>query len=277
MPTWLKIVLGALFALIIIAGLTFWHLKVVYQSWVASTSKGEPAFDRELLETYGDMIIAELTRKDVTLAIVSRSGQPRKDLPKGISYTHSAFWVSAHIITSDGTETPNYAVYNLYHNDPDRLSSRLEMDAAADFLQLTREHDVGIIIPDAKTQADLKAYIQSEKYDDMHQTAYSLISNPFDLRFQNCNEFMLDVMASMVWETGDRAGIKHRLKEVLTPAEIKASPIRRILGPRIDERLIMADQGDKIVTTTRQTLRHFLELTGSLQEDYVLELGSASK
>lgn len=269
---WLKIALAALAVLTIIAALLFWHLKVVYESWVASTSKGEPLFERSLLETYGDQIIADLVRKDVQLAIISRAGQPRKQLPPGIDYTHSAFWVYSPVTDADGTETPGYAVYNLYHNEDNRLISRLETDAAADFLKLTREHDVGVIIPNIATQNMLIDYIQSPRYADMHQTHYSLISNPLDPRFQNCNEFMLDAMAAAFVKTQDRAVVKASFQDTLETATIKASIIRRTLGPRIDERLIMADQDTVIKTTTRQTLAKFLKSAGRLDAAYVLEL-----
>lgn len=272
MNVWLKITVTILVVLTVIAGFLFWHLKVVYQSWVASTSQGEVLFERDLLETYGDQIIADLIGKDVKLAIVSRAGQPRKQLPSGIEYTHSAFWIYDPSHDDEGKKKPVYAVYNLYHNEDNRLISRLETDAAADFLKLTREHDVGIIIPDTATQTMLIDYIQSPRYETMHQPAYSLISNPLDLRFQNCNEFMLDAMAAAFLETQDRVRVKDSFQNTLETAAINASFIRRTLGPRIDERLIMADQNRVIKTTTRRTLAKFLESTGRLEDAYVLEL-----
>jgi len=264
MSPWIKFLIGLLLLLLIVAGLAVWQLKIVYQSWVASTSKGEPLFERALLESYGDKIIQDLTDKDVILAIVSRSGQPRKELPKGIQYTHSAFWLR----NSSG----GYDVHNLYHGDENRLISSLVIDAPADFLKLTREHDVGIIIPTPETQAKLTKFIKSESYDDVHQIHYSLISNPFDTRFQNCNEFMLDAMAAHFWGMTDREAIKVKLQQVLEPTTIEASLIRRKLGPRIDERLILKDQDKTIQTTTRQTLVNFLEIEGRLDVAYVLDL-----
>lgn len=267
-----KVALAIAFLLFLLGGGFAWHLKVVYQSWVASTSKGEPLFARELLEDYGDQIIKELAANNVKLAIVSRSGQPRKQLPGGIQYTHSAFWLYAPEQSENGQELPRYKVYNLYHGEKNRLKSSLVVDAPADFLKLTREHDVGLIIPNEETQAALATHLVSPEYKAVHQENYSLISNPFDVRFQNCNEFMLDALAALFWQTTDPKAIKEQLKPVLKPTQIKASWIRRTFGPMIDERLIMADQSGIIYTTTRQTLADFLESEGRLSRAYVLNL-----
>lgn len=267
-----KIVIGLAVFLFFTGGGFAWHLKVVYQSWVASTSKGDPLFERALLEDYGKQIISELASKNVKLAIVSRSGQPRKQLPGGVMYTHSAFWLYAPKVGEDGEGIAHYKVYNLYHGEKNRLKSSLVVDAPADFLKLTREHDVGLIIPDAQTQELLSAYLTSPKYGEVHQENYSLISNPFDVRWQNCNEFMLDSMAAAFWEETSPDTLKTRFKTSLKPTAIEASIVRRTFGPMIDERLIMADQSKTIFTTTRQTLADFLEQEGRLNSAYILKL-----
>jgi len=267
-----KIIIALAIILFFAGGGFAWHLKIVYQSWVASTSKGEPLFERELLEDYGDQIISELVKQNVKLAIVSRSGQPRKQLPGGVMYTHSAFWLYAPKVTETGEEIPHYAVYNLYHGEENRLKSSLVVDAPADFLKLTREHDVGLIIPNGETQNLLATYLTSSKYGEVHQENYSLISNPFDARWQNCNEFMLDSMAAAFWEVVHPKAIKARLEKSLKPTTIEASLVRRTFGPMIDERLIMDDQSKTIFTTTRQTLADFLESEGRLERAYILKL-----
>ena len=257
------------FFLLFAAGSMFgWHIHTVYRHFVASSPTGEPLFERELLEQYGSAIIEELSSNDVKAAIVSRSGQPRNKLPEGVEYTHSAFWL--YEPKDDGS--PYYAVYNLYHGEENRLISSLVKDDPADFLKLTREHDVGIIIPNAKTQQDLIKYINSPRYGEVHQINYSLISNPFDERFQNCNEFMLDSLAAMMWDTPNSGLIKEGLKDMLQPTELKTSFIREKIGPVIDERLIVTDHDGPILTTTRQTLAQFLEAHEVLDKAYVLHL-----
>ncbi len=256
------------FALFVAGSLFGWNVHSVYRMAVASSPIGEPWFERELLEKYGESIISHLAENNVKAAIVSRSGQKRSKLPPGVAFTHSAFWL--YEPNADGT--PHYAVYNLYHGEENRLVSSLVKDSPADFLRLTREHDVGIIIPTQIVQNKILDYIGSSRYGEVHQVNYSLISNPFDSRYQNCNEFMLDSLAAMFWETPNTALIKTRLKKVLKPTELKASIIRRKVGPVVDERLIMTDHDGPILTTTRQTLAQFLDSQNGLKQDYVLDL-----
>ena len=256
--------------LAVIVGLGFFgqHLNLEYRSLIASTQKGDPLFERELLEDYGAQIIAHLHANNVEMAIISRSGQPRDRLPEGVSFTHSAFWLR---------NGDSYDVYNLYHGEDNRLISSLVTDSAADFLRLTREHDVGILLPKPDVQLALAQHIKSENYDRVHQVNYSLISNPLDIRFQNCNEFMLDVLAAFAWGEYDAQALKTRLAKVFKPTEIKAGFVRRHIAPFVDERLVMADHGKQIFTTTRLDLKEFLEGENMLDKAYVLPLSAANK
>lgn len=265
-----KILIGVFLALFIAFSIFGWHIQTVYRQVVASTNVGPALFDAETLDKYGKTITAELRKKNVKAAIVSRSGQPRSKLPEGILFTHSAFFLYQ-------PETENYAVYNLYHGEENRLISSLVADTPADFLRLLRERDAGFIIPDAATQEQLYNYILSPQYGAVHQANYSLISNPYDARFQNCNEYMLDTLAAMVWDTTDSLVIKARFQETLRPSELKASLIRRHIGPFVDERLVMTDQGDKIWTTTSQTLANFLADEGRLESHYALKLETGTE
>ena len=146
------------FFLLFVAGSMFgWHVHTVYRMAVASSPMGEPLFERELLEDYGEQIISHLTDNNVKAAIISRAGQKRSKLPKGVEFTHSAFWL--YEPKPDGS--PHYAVYNLYHGEENRLISSLVKDQPADFLRLTREHDAGIIIPTIEAQGKIIDYITS--------------------------------------------------------------------------------------------------------------------
>lgn len=265
-----KILLGFLGALFIASSIFGWHIHTVYRQVVASTNVGPALFESETLDKYGKTITANLRKNNVKVAIISRSGQPRKKLPRGVLFTHSAFFLYQ-------PKTQDYAVYNLYHGEENRLVSTLVADTPADFLRLLRERDAGFIIPDTATQDQLYNYIMSPNYGAVHQVNYSLISNPYDPRMQNCNEFMLDTLAAMVWNTTDSLAIKARFKDFLRPAELKASFIRRYIGPLVDERLVMTDHSDKIWTTTSQTLANFLEDEGRLAAHYALNLETGAQ
>lgn len=257
-----KILIG-LGLLIIIAVLGFgWHLKGIYEGYTASTNRGTPLYSQQVLADYGRQITEELLAKNVDVAIVSRAGQLRKNLPKGVAYTHSAFFMRQSEF--------DYIVFNLYHEDENRLRSYLKTDTPRHFLRLLREADAGIIIPDAATQGDLMDFIGSPDYVAMHTKDYSLISNPFDLRWQNCNEFMLYAVGALLWKTTDKTAVRDRLQTAIKPTILNVSPIRRHYGPIIDERLILADHEEQVMTTTSANLAELLQSENRLSESYRL-------
>ena len=258
-----KILLDGGLALLIAVFGYGWHIRTVYAGYTASTDSGDALFPIETLENYGQQIQDELARKNVRLAIISRAGQTRDKLPEGVMFTHSAFFRQ----NSDG----GYDVYNLYHGEENRLRSSLVTDTSADFLRLLQERDAGLLIPDANTQDLLYDFLESPEYHAVHQADYSLISNPLDLRWQNCNELMLYAVAAAIWNTTDRPMLRDKLAETITPTELKVSPLRRHFGPMIDERLILDDHGETVLTTTFGTLTQLFETTGRLKESYVLE------
>ena len=239
-----------------------WHLKDVYSGFVASTDAGEAYFPREILESYGQQILDDLVEKDVKLAIVSRAGSARDKLPEGVLFTHTAFFRR--------NAAGGYDTYNLYHGEDIRTKSSLKIDTPADFLHHVREHDSGILIPDAATQDILYDFVVTPEYAALHNDNYSLISNPLDLRWQNCNEFMLYAIASAVWNSNDKSVLRDKLSETITAKELKVSATRRHFGPKIDERLILDDHEDKIATTTFSTLTQFFAATERLEESYTL-------
>jgi len=258
-----KLIIALVLAFIIAVFGYGWHIRTVYAGYVASTDSGDAVFPQETLEDYGQQILDELTRKNVKLAIVSRAGQTRDKLPEGVMFTHSAFFRR--------NAAGGYDVYNLYHGEEDRLRSSLVTDTSADFLRLLQERDSGILIPDETMQGLLFDFLESPAYSAVHQADYSLISNPFDLRWQNCNELMLYAIAAAIWDTTDRAQLRDKLAETITPTELKVSKLRRHFGPMIDERLILDDHGDKVLTTTFGTLTQLFEVTNRLEESYVLK------
>jgi hypothetical protein len=258
---------SALFAALLIAVFGYGcHIRTVYAGYTASTDRGDALFSPEVLQDYGQQIQDELNRRDVRLAIISRAGQSRDKLPEGVQFTHSAFFRR----NADG----GYDVYNLYHGEDNRLRSTLVTDTSADFLRLLQERDAGILIPDTATQDLLYAFLESPEYAAVHQPNYSLISNPMDLRWQNCNELMLYAITAVIWDTTDRAVLLDKLAATITPTELKVSPLRRHFGPMIDERLILDDHGDTVLTTTFSTLTKLFEFSDRLEESYVLEFNN---
>ena len=227
----------------------------------------------EQAASFSKQIERSLASKGARLAIVFRAGRSRGDLPEGVSYTHGAFWVYQDIQKEDGSIMKGYAVYNLYHGDGEtleRTKSYLEQDFPFDFVDGAKENDVAVIIPAPELQRRIRAVIASPTYEALHIEDYSVISNASDPKYQNCNEFMLDVIAAAAWETSDYAQIKGNLTEHFEPTRIKAGILKRILAPVVDEQIRTSDHKGALETVTYASLSAFLEKFSMQQETYVI-------
>jgi hypothetical protein len=210
---------------------------------------------------FGKALEQDLAARGARVALVFRSGRPRKSMPPGLGYTHSAFWVYREINTSDGQRLKGYAVYNLYHGDGKRLPktrSYLAQDWPTDFMLGSIESDVAVIVPTPEMQRRLLAVIDSPTYAALHVPSYSLIDNPFDRRHQNCNTFMLDVISAAAWETDSPDQIAVNLRTWFRPGTIKAGPLQRLFGPLVDARLATDDQNGPIQVASFETTSAFM-------------------
>lgn len=227
----------------------------------------------EQAAAFSKQVERDLAAKGARVAIVFRTGRPRSKLPDGIDYTHGAFWNFVPITTDDGRAINGYAVYNLYHGDGKTLAkdkSYLHQDFPLDFVAPTAVDDIAVIIPSPEMQRRIMEIMASPAYAELHIKPYSLVSNPHDIKYQNCNEFMLDVIAAAAWETSDMVQIKANLQKHFKPTVVKTNLIERVLGPIADSRLKTDDQRGPIVTVTYESMAGFMRDNGLLQETYIL-------
>jgi len=232
-------------------------------------------FTPEHLAAFSKTIENELAGRGARVAIVFRAGAPRSTLPKGISYTHGAFWVYRTIATANGETIHGYAVYNLFAGDGKQwpaTESRLVQDWPYNFTAGTTVDDVAIIIPTPEMQRRILARIDSPVYTSLHNPHYSLIANPLQDKYQNCNGFMLDVVASAAWDTTDHGQILADLKAHYQPTKVEVGPFRRLLAPLADHRIQTDDQGDTIVTATFESMGAFMHANGLSDAEYVFKL-----
>lgn len=211
---------------------------------------------------FAKQIEGDLAEQGVRIALVFRAGRARADLPDGIRYTHGAFWVYAEAEAADGEVHRGYAVYNLYHGQENRRRSYLAQDWPLDFTQGDVVGEAGVIIPSTLVQQRLLTLFASGAVEDLHQPDYSLIANPHDARFQNCNEFMLDAIAAALWQTTDREQIKTNLAAHFQPARIRTGLFERMFGPSVDESLRLDDHRGAIRTTTFRAMGDFMMANG---------------
>lgn len=215
------------------------------------------------VETIAALAERELVGRNVDVAIVFRTGRLRKDMPDGVLYTHGAFWVRE----TDAAGKVSYAVHNLYQGEG-RLSntSGLYQDDPQMFVRGTIVSDFGIIVPSAALQAKLKQFIGSPAYAALHNPSYSIVSNPHNDQFQNCNEFMLDVMVSLIHETDDYSQIKRLAEQRFEPQHVTMGPIIDRLAPLLIQDVSAQDHAGPIHTATYRTLGTYLENEGYLAE-----------
>lgn len=113
--------------------------------------------------------------------------------------------------------------------------------------------------------------IDGPGYAALHNPSYSLVANPWRDLHQNCNSFMLDVIASAAWETTDRALIRADLRAHYRPTIVKAGPVMRLFGPIADKRLRTDDQSGAIRTATYESMAAFMRDNRLLTAAYTLD------
>lgn len=258
-------------AVVFAAGLAFGAAPAVAQD---SSARAVVAhFTAPQAADFSKQVERDLAAKGARVAMVFRTGRPRDKLPEGIAYTHGALWVHRIIKTADGRSLNGYAVYNLYAGDGDnwsRTESRLIQDYPFDFTRGSAVDDVAVIIPSPEMQRRMLAVIDGPSYTRLHNPAYSLVANPWADKYQNCNNFMLNVVAAAAWETDDLQRIKTNLRAHYRPTVVKAGGLMRLFGPIADPRLRTDDQKGPIRTATYESMSDFMKANGLLQEAYVL-------
>jgi len=223
---------------------------------------------------FSKQVERSLAEKGARVGIVFRSGRSRDRLPENVRYTHGAFWVYQDIEREDGSRMQGYAVYNLFHGDGESLpktKSYLAQDFPLDFAVGSSVDDIAVIVPAPELQRRILQVMASETYEQLHIEEYSLISNAANATFQNCNEFMLDVIAAAAWQTSDYDQIKANLAAHFQPTVIDTNLMERIFAPVADVRLKTADHTGKIETVTYESIAGFLKKFDMLQDTYVIQ------
>ena len=240
---------------------------------VAADSDQRPVDHFTITEAadFSKQIEHALADRGAFIALVFSSGRDRARLPDGVRYTHGAFWVYGPIETAEGDTSFGYAVYNLYHDAQTVTRSYLAQDRPLDFTRGDVVGQVGIIIPSADMQARLLQLITSPTYEALHQPAYSLLSNPTDLRFQNCTEFMLDILSAAAWNRTDRTQIKINLDAWFQPTQISVPFWQRWTAGWFDRRIRFEDHNGPVEVATYESIADFMTRYGLAAETFELD------
>ncbi len=225
----------------------------------SSQAGSEIHYKPEEIIKFAKKVEKTLAKKGVRVAIIGRVGRAREDLPKGISFTHTALIVYSQITTKDGRKLPGYVIYNLYQRANELNVSDLIIDYPVDFFAGVEELEAGIIIPKPELQKKLLEIIVSPTYKELHNPSYSVIANPFTEGLQNCTEHTLDVITAAIYNTSDLKVIKANQKAYFKPQEVNVSPLKLFLGSMFVDDVATSDHPSTPVTTTFTTIGNFLK------------------
>ncbi|MCG8619472.1 MAG: DUF2145 domain-containing protein [Desulfobacterales bacterium] len=257
------------FRLLILA-LFFSLLMVSSLQAGSSQAEGEAYYDADTIIRFSKRVEKSLAQNGARVAIISRVGRPRKHLPEGVNFTHTALAVYSKITTSDGREVPGYAVYNLYQKFGQPDVSHLVQDYPVDFFAGVQVLEAGVIIPAPDLQRRLLEVITSGAYKDFHNPNYSVIANPYTLDLQNCTEHLLDVLFSAIYNSTDIQQIKANQKAYFKAQPVNVNPIKLALGSLFVKDVSTSDHPGAPETTTFTTISKFLEGFGLTSKIYVL-------
>lgn len=147
------------------------------------------ASQKDRLFRWGSVIKNELEKSGHTVALLSRSGL---DLSRfGQRYSHAGFSLKT------GLDTP-WAVRQLYYAC-DEQRPRLFDQGIAGFLLGTDDPAVGyvsvVFLPNAEARALEQTARDNRRALELLSVAYSANAYPFSERYQNCNQWVVEMLA----------------------------------------------------------------------------------
>lgn len=243
-----------------------------------STKNAASKHSAKEITTFAKQVEKYAARQGARAFIIARMGRPKKDLPKGISFTHTAIAVYSNIELGNGKTARGYAIHNLYQNEGQLDTSSLVVDYPTDFFWGAEELKAGIIIPTKALQHRLIEAIASGKNKTVHNNNYSVIANPFNSQFQNCTEHTLDVINASIYQTTDITRLKRNAKSHFQPQRVKTNRFKLMLGSAFMDDVTTKDHDGKIYTTTFTTIAKYLDKNQLMKSSVVFnQQGEAVK
>ena len=259
---------------------SIWFVFVLFlttsSALAGSQSGGAPQYEIEQITAFGKQLEQELAARGARVALVSRIGRGKGELPEGISYTHVGYAVYSQITTDDGRQLPGYVFYNLYQGveHPDR--SYLASDFPAEFFAAVYELKAGVIIPKPKLQQRLFKLFSDGSYKQLHNPDYSVLANPYNQRFQNCTEYVLDVLHAALYQTTDMNLIKANTREWYQAQPIRIGPLKLLFASLSmpDVRLQDQQEGGPPITSSFGSIVTYMEQHQLSEESFEIQGGS---
>lgn len=245
-------------------------VMVVATAEAGSTANAEPKFEAEKIVAFAKKVEKAAAARGARVFIVGRIGRPDSELPDGVEYTHVAFGVYSIIKTEGGREIPGYAMYNLYQKPENPKQSKLVVDYPINFYTGAYELKTGIVIPKPELQKRLLDLITSSTYSELHNPNYSIIANPYNSKYQNCTEHVLDVLNAAIYQTSDMKQIKRNTRAYYEAQKLDIGPLKLMAGSLFMPGLKTADQKNGLRTSTFRSIAKYMEKYGLAQEQLVV-------
>lgn len=223
---------------------------------------GEGKFNTEQVAAFAKKVEKFAGSKGARAFIIARQGMPQSELPEQVQFTHVGLAIYSQIATADGRKLYGYAIHNLYQKPDDLDHSHLIMDYPIDFFVGAESLKAGIIIPTPALQQKLIATIESGGNQRLHNANYSIVSNPYSQKFQNCTEHLLDIVFAAIYQTENIQQIKVNEQAYFNGQAIRLSPIKRLLAPMIGSGVDLSDHPGQIKTVTFTSMARFLTSQG---------------
>lgn len=185
-PRWRRAAAATLLAASLLAGGACAAASLRY------CDEGAPlaAAQKDRLLRFAGLVKDELDRSGASVALVSRSGL---DLDYfGHRYSHAGVSLRAH------GDTP-WAVRQLYFSCEERVPRLFDQGMSAFVLGMQRPERgyVSIVLLPAEAEASLaRAAIDKRRALGLLAPNYSVNAHPFSTRYQNCNQWLVELIAS---------------------------------------------------------------------------------
>ncbi len=206
-----------------------------------------------------------LSDSGAKVAIVGRVGSDISD--QGLRYTHAGFvqrdhpkgrWVFVHLLNTCGSSSSGIydeGLINFFVDDP-------------------FAYDAVIAVPTPPLQDNLDAILRSETVTALHNPSYSMIAYPFATKYQNSNQWLLEVLTVAQMGTApvlsrDKAQAFHKAKGYQGDV-VSISAFRRLGAGLFRANVQFDDHPDsearrsKYTVVTVRSIIRYLDRTGGL-------------
>jgi hypothetical protein len=150
--------------------------------------------------------------------------------------------------------------------------SKLVVDYGIDFVSDVYKPEVGIIVPVPELQKRLLSIIGTESYVSLHNPEYSILANPENTQYQNCTEFVLDVINASIYKTVNKEELKLNTKKYFEGEEIIANFFQLFFGSVFSSDIRTSDHNGRIRIATFTTIANYLKKYNLAKEVLTIEI-----